>query len=73
VQVDGDSTTLAASIRAAAQPWSGSYCSYRLGVDGPFWVMPALGTSQDEFNRRLAQADGLQAEPDPRPSSPRGD
>jgi hypothetical protein len=28
--------------------------------------MPALGPSQDEFNRRLARADGLQAEPDPR-------
>ena len=35
-------------------------------MDGPFWVMPALGTSQDEFNRRLARADGLQAEPDPK-------
>ena len=51
--------------RAAAQPWGGSYCSYQLGVDGPFWVMPALGPSMDEFNRRLARADGLQAEPDP--------
>jgi hypothetical protein len=66
VQVEGDSTTLAANVRVAAQPWGGSYCSYQLGVDGPFWVMPALGPSQDEFNRRLAQADGLQAEPDPR-------
>jgi len=28
--------------------------------------MPALGPSQDEFNRRLARADGLQAEPDPK-------
>jgi hypothetical protein len=28
--------------------------------------MPALGTSQDEFNRRLARADGLPAEPDPK-------
>jgi hypothetical protein len=27
--------------------------------------MPALGPSQDEVNRRLARADGLQAEPDP--------
>ena len=35
-------------------------------MDGPLWVMPALGSSQDEFNRRLAQADGLQAEPDPK-------
>jgi hypothetical protein len=66
VRVEGDSTRLAASIRVAARPWGGSYCSYQLGVDGPFWVMPDLGPSQDEFNRRLAQADGLQAEPDPR-------
>jgi hypothetical protein len=66
VRVEGDSTRLAADIRAVTQPWGGSYCSYQLGVDGPFWVMPALGPSQDEFNRRLAQADGLQAEPDPR-------
>jgi hypothetical protein len=28
--------------------------------------MPALGPSQDEFNRRLARADGLKAEPDPK-------
>jgi hypothetical protein len=55
-----------ASVRVAAQPWGGNYCSYQLGVDGPFWVMPALGPSQDEFNRRLARADGLQAEPDPK-------
>ena len=41
------------------------YCSYQLGVDGPLWVMPALGPSQDEVNRRLARADGLQAGPDP--------
>jgi hypothetical protein len=27
--------------------------------------MPVLGPSQDEVNRRLARADGLQAEPDP--------
>ena len=66
VQVERDSTRLAAGIRAAAQPWGGSYCSYQLGVDGPFSVMPALGPSQDEFNRRLARADGLQAEPDPK-------
>jgi hypothetical protein len=56
---------LAARIRALARPWGGSYCSYQLGVDGAFWVMPALGSSQDEFNRRLAAADGLAAEPDP--------
>jgi hypothetical protein len=63
--VEPDSTRLAAGVRAAAQPWGGSYCSYQLGVDGPFWVMPALGPSMDEFNRRLARADGLKAEPDP--------
>jgi hypothetical protein len=28
--------------------------------------MPALGPAQDEVNRRLARADGLQAEPDPK-------
>jgi hypothetical protein len=66
VLVEEDGTGLADSIRVAARPWGGSYCSYRLGVDGPFWVMPALGPSQDEFNRRLARADGLQAEPDPK-------
>ena len=66
VPVEPDSTSLAAGLRAAAQPWGGNYCSYQLGVDGPSWVMPALGPSQDEFNRRLARADGLQAEPDPR-------
>jgi hypothetical protein len=65
VRVDRDSTRLAAGLRAAAQPWGGNYCSYQLGVDGPLWVMPALGPSQDEVNRRLARADGLQAEPDP--------
>jgi hypothetical protein len=27
--------------------------------------MPASGPAQDEVNRRLARADGLQAEPDP--------
>jgi hypothetical protein len=65
VRMDRDSTSLAAGVRAAAQPWGGSYCSYQLGVDGPFWVMPALGPSMDEFNQRLARADGLKAEPDP--------
>jgi hypothetical protein len=55
-----------ADVAAAARPWGGSYCSYQLGVDGPFWVMPDLGASQDDFNRRLARADGLQAEPDPK-------
>ena len=65
VRVAGDSAGRAAGVRAAAQPWGGSYCSYQLGVDGPFWVMPALGPAQDEFNRRLARADGLEAEPDP--------
>src|SRR5580693_4125317 len=65
VQVERDSTRLAAGMRAAAQPWGGNYCSYQLGVDGALWVMPALGPSQDEVNRRLARADGLQAEPDP--------
>ena len=66
VQVERDSTRLAAGLRAAAQPWGGNYCSYQLGVDGPGWVMPALGPAQDEVNRRLARADGLSAEPDPR-------
>jgi hypothetical protein len=66
VQVEGDTPMIAAGIRTAARPWGGSYCSYQLGTGGPFWVMPALGASQDEFNRRLARADGLQAEPDPR-------
>jgi hypothetical protein len=66
VRVDGDSSTRAAAVRVAAQPWGGSYCSYQLGVDGAFWVMPALGPGQDEFNQRLALADGLQAEPDPK-------
>ena len=65
IRVDPDGETFAARIRIAAQPWGGSYCSYQLGVDGPFWVMPDLGPSQDEFNRRLARADGLQAGPDP--------
>ncbi len=65
VKVERDSTRLAAGVRGAAQPWGGSYCSYQLGVDGPFWIMPALGPSQDEVNRRLARADGLRAEPDP--------
>jgi hypothetical protein len=66
VRVEGDSARLAAGVRATAQPWGGSYCSYQLGADGTFWVMPALGPAQDEFNRRLARADGLQAEPDPK-------
>jgi len=66
VRVEGNSARLAAGVRAAVLPWGGSYCSYQLGVDGPFWVMPALGPSQDEFNRRLARADGLEAEPDPK-------
>ena len=65
VRVEPDGMRLAAGLRAAARPWGGSYCSYQLGVDGPFWVMPPLGSSQDEVNRRLAQADGLQADPDP--------
>ena len=65
VGVERDSTRLAVGIRVAAQPWGGNYCSYQLGVDGPLWVMPALGPSQDEVNRRLARADGLQAAPDP--------
>ena len=66
VKVEADSTRLAADVSVAAQPWGGSYCSYQLGVDGPFWVMPALGPSMDEFNRRLARADGLTAGPDPK-------
>jgi hypothetical protein len=65
VRADPDGTRFSASVRLAAQPWGGSYCSYQLGVDGPVWVMPALGPSQDEFNQRLARADGLQAAPDP--------
>jgi hypothetical protein len=65
VQVEPDSASVATGMRAAAQAWGGNYCSYQLGVDGPLWVMPALGPSQDEVNRRLARADGLQAEPDP--------
>jgi hypothetical protein len=65
VKMQPESTRLAADVNVAAQPWGGSYCSYQLGVDGPFWVMPALGPSMDEFNRRLARADGLKAEPDP--------
>jgi hypothetical protein len=65
VQVEPDSTRFAADVSVAAQPWGGSYCSYQLGVDGPCWVAAALGPSMDEFNRRLARADGLTAEPDP--------
>ena len=64
--LEPDSTRLDANVRLAAQSWGGSYCSYQLSVDGSFWVMPALGPSQDEFNRRLARADGLEAEPDPK-------
>jgi hypothetical protein len=59
------STRLPVDVSVAARPWGGSYGSYQLGVDGPFWVMPALGQAMDEFNRRLARADGLKAEPDP--------
>ena len=66
VEVDRDSATLASGLRAAAQPWGGNYCSCQVGVGGPLWVMPALGPSQDEVNRLLARADGLQAEPDPK-------
>ena len=66
VAVEPDSAKFAAGVSAAAQPWGGSYCSYQLGVDGPLWVMPALGPSMDEFNRCLARADGLNAEPDPK-------
>jgi hypothetical protein len=66
VRVEADAATLAAGVRVAAQPWGGNYCSYQRGTGGPFWVMPALGPAQDEFNRRLAAADGLRAEPDPR-------
>ena len=65
VGVERDSTRLAVGIRVAAQPWGGNYCSYQPGVDGPLWVMSALGPSQDEVNRRLARADGLRAAPDP--------
>ncbi len=66
VQLVRDSASLAAAMGAAAQPWGGNYCSYQLGEDGPLWVMSALGPSQDEVNRRLARADGLQARPDPK-------
>ena len=65
VRVEGDGAGLA-GVRAAVRPWGGSYCSYQVGVDGACWVMSALGPSQDEVNRRLARADGLLAEPDPR-------
>ena len=65
VRVESGGAGFAAGARAAAQPWGGSYCSYQLGLDGPCWVMPPLGRSQDEFNQRLARADGLQADPDP--------
>ena len=66
VKVEPGGMGFAAGVRVAAHPWGGSYCSYQLGVDGPLWVMPALGSSQDEFNRALARADGLEAEPDPK-------
>lgn len=66
VRVDRDSARFAARVRIVAQPWGGGYCSYQLGVAGSFWIMPALGPSQDEVNRCLARADGLQAEPDPK-------
>jgi hypothetical protein len=66
VKVEADSTRMAADVSVAAQPWGGSYCSYQLGVDGPFWAMPPLGPSMDEFNRSLARADGLTARPDPK-------
>jgi hypothetical protein len=66
VQVEPDSASLAEGLRTVARPWGGNYCSYQVGVDGPLWVMPALGPSQDEVNRRLARADGLQARPDPK-------
>jgi len=66
VQVERDSARFAVGVRVAAQPWGGNYCSYQLGVDGSLWVMPALGPAQDEVNRRLARADGLQAGPDPK-------
>ena len=65
VEVDQDVAAFAVGVRAAAQPWGGGYCSYQLGAGGPFWVMPDLGPAQDDFNRRLARADGLNAEPDP--------
>jgi hypothetical protein len=66
VQAEPDSEILADRLRTAARPWGGNYCSYQVGTDGPLWVMPPLGSSQDEVNRRLARADGLQAQPDPR-------
>jgi hypothetical protein len=52
VQVERDSTRLAAGVRGAAQPWGGNYCSYQLGVDGPLWVMPTLGPSHMPDRRR---------------------
>jgi hypothetical protein len=66
VQVGRDGTSLAADMGTVAQAWGGNYCSYQLGADSPLWVMPALGPSQDEVNRRLARADGLEARPDPK-------
>jgi hypothetical protein len=66
VEVDRGSATLASRMRAAARSWGGNYCSCQVGAGGPLWIMPALGSSQDEVNRRLARADGLRAEPDPK-------
>ncbi|HEY0933010.1 MAG TPA: hypothetical protein VGD91_04620 [Trebonia sp.] len=63
VRVDAGAAEFAARVQAAAQPWGGSYCSYQLDLDGPFWVMAALGPAQAEFNRSLARADGLRAGP----------
>jgi len=48
----------------------GSNCSYQLGAGGSFWIMPALGPSQNDFIRRVAWADGLVAEPDARLGGP---
>jgi hypothetical protein len=66
MQAEPDSASLAGALRTLARPWGGNYCSYQVGTDGPLLVMPALGPSQDEVNRRLARADGLQAQPDPK-------
>jgi hypothetical protein len=66
MQVERESVTLADGLRTAARPWGGNYCSYQVGTEGPLWVMPALGPSEDEVNQRLARADGLQARPDPK-------
>ena len=66
VRVNGGAAQFAAETGAAAQSWGGAYCSYQRGLDGPVQVMPPLGSSQAEFNQRLARADGLQAGPDPK-------